>query len=54
MEFLTTNKDAIVAKFNDLCLDLNFDKTLSGGLQSKSAILKRRKLWLEKINNING
>ena len=54
MEFLTTNKDAIVAKFNDLCLDLNFDKTLSGGLQSKSAILKRRKLWLEKINTING
>lgn len=54
MEFLTTNKVAIVAKFNELCLDRNFDKTLSGGLQSKSAIIRRRNLWLEKINEING
>jgi hypothetical protein len=51
---LTINKLAIVAKFNELCIDKNFDKTLSGGLQSKSAILRRRKLWVEKIEAING
>lgn len=54
MEFLIANKEAIVLKFNELCLDRNFDKTLSGGLQSKSAILRRRSLWREKINTING
>lgn len=54
MDFLITNKEEIVAKFNELCLDRNFDKTLSGGLQSKSAILRRRNLWVDKINTING
>lgn len=54
MEFLTQNKKLIVEKFDELCLDTNFNKTLSGGLQSKTSILKRRNLWLEKMASING
>lgn len=54
MEFLTTNKNQIVQKFDELCLDTNFNKTLSGGLQSKTSILKRRNLWIEKMNSLNG
>jgi hypothetical protein len=54
MEFLTLNKNLIVQKFNELCLDNNFNKTLSGGLQSKTSILKRRSLWVEKMASLNG
>lgn len=53
-EFLTANKPAIVAKFNELCNDVSFTKTLSGGLQLKSSILKRRAIWTEKLASLNG
>ncbi|OGS69060.1 MAG: hypothetical protein A3F91_12940 [Flavobacteria bacterium RIFCSPLOWO2_12_FULL_35_11] len=54
LEFLTQNKNSIQEKFNELCLDTNFNKTLSGGLQSKSSILRRRILWTEKMAILNG
>ncbi|MFV8357841.1 DUF262 domain-containing protein [Flavobacterium sp. XS1P32] len=53
-EFIAVNKLQIGEKFKELCQDVNFNKTLSGGLQQKSSILKRRKLWIEKLDSING
>jgi hypothetical protein len=53
-EYATAQKPLIVAKFKELCLDERFIRTLSGGLQKKSSILKRRELWLEKLDAING
>lgn len=53
-DFLRRNKVNIVKKFNELCSDPEFDRTLSGGLQSKTAILKRRKLWVAKMKKVNG
>lgn len=42
---VTKKAAAIKAAFNELCRSGEFRKTLSGGLQSKSSILKRRNLW---------
>ncbi|MBF2708603.1 DUF262 domain-containing protein [Flavobacterium soyangense] len=53
-EYITANKQIIGEKFKELCQDVDFNKTLSGGLQQKSSILRRRKLWLEKLDSING
>jgi hypothetical protein len=53
-EFIIDNKIIICDKFNELCQDVDFNKTLSGGLQQKSSILRRRKLWIEKLESING
>jgi hypothetical protein len=43
----TVNSKAaqIKSAFNELCVSDEFRKTLSGGLQKKSSILKRRELW---------
>ncbi len=35
--------------YNELCSSIAFRKTLSGGLQKKSSILKRRRLWSELL-----
>lgn len=51
-EGLYTHKDAIVEAFNNLCSDDEFEKTLSGGLQQKTAIKKRRELWEAKLDSI--
>lgn len=53
-EYTTANKTQLVEKFKELCQDDRFVRTLSGGLQKKSSILKRRELWLEKLAEING
>jgi len=53
-EFLVEKKASIVEKFKELCNDVNFTKTLSGGLQQKGSILRRRSLWNEKLSTING
>jgi len=53
-EFLDKSKLSIVVKFGELCNDPNFKKTLSGGLQKKGSILRRRILWTEKLEAING
>lgn len=52
-EFIDSKKVELVQKFEELCSIAEFQKTLSGGLQQKSSILKRRLLWDEKISEIN-
>ena len=52
-EFIDSNKDALIEKFEELCVIPEFQKTLSGGLQQKSSIIKRRELWKGKIEEIN-
>ena len=52
-EFINTNKAELVQKFEELCGIEDFQKTLSGGLQQKASILKRRALWNDKIREIN-
>jgi hypothetical protein len=52
-QFIENHKIEIAKKFDELCNDINFQKTLSGGLQSKSSILKRRNLWVEKMSLLN-
>ena len=53
-DFISNNKTQIVGKFKELCQDENFEKTISGGLQRKGSILRRRELWQNKLNDING
>ena len=53
-KFLEENKDQIKLKFKEMCLDPSFQKTLSGGLQYRSSILKRREIWENKFSEING
>jgi uncharacterized protein with ParB-like and HNH nuclease domain len=53
-EFLETNKGTLLSKFIELCNAPEFRKTLSGGLQLKSSIIKRRALWADKLASING
>lgn len=38
--------------FTSLCGDKDFQRTLSGGVQNKTSILKRRELWKKLINPI--
>lgn len=52
-EFLIKNKEKIKDRFKELCNMDGFQRTLSGGLQNKSSILKRRKLWTEKLSDID-
>nr|WP_315258406.1 DUF262 domain-containing protein [uncultured Flavobacterium sp.] len=54
LEYLNENKPSIKALFEDLCNDISFTKTLSGGLQQKSSINKRRTIWTEKLSTLNG
>lgn len=53
-ELTEKNKERIKAAFIKLCKDKDFQRSLSGGLQNKASILKRRALWeklLEKAIN---
>jgi len=54
MDFVQENKDKILVAFRNLCSSVAFDKTMSGGLQQKSAILTRRRLWMDELNQIIG
>jgi len=54
LEYLNENKQSIKALFEELCNDISFTKTLSGGLQQKSSINKRRTIWTEKLSTLNG
>ena len=38
-------KDEIKKAYRDLCGSENFQRTLSGGLQNKGAIVRRRSEW---------
>lgn len=53
-DFVTNNKVLINTKFNELCSLPEFKKTMSGGLQQKSAIITRRNLWRSKLQEIDG
>ncbi len=53
-DFIETNKADIKDLFKELCSDEELQKTLSGGLQNKSSILKRRELWESKLSNLDG
>lgn len=44
------NASKIRQAFDDLCKSPAFQKTLSGGLQSKASILKRREVWHKLLN----
>ncbi len=50
----TSKKREIVAAFEKLCGRTDFQRTLSGGIQNKSSILKRRELWSKLLNPILG
>jgi hypothetical protein len=54
LQYLTENKIQIKSLFEELCNDINFTKTLSGGLQQKSSINRRRTIWTEKLSTLNG
>lgn len=51
-EFLVNNKEKIKELFAELCREESFTRTLSGGLQQKGAILRRRGLWKNKISQL--
>jgi hypothetical protein len=52
-EFIDSKRIELIQKFEELCGIDDFQKTLSGGLQQKSSILKRRTLWSQKISEID-
>lgn len=59
--FAGTSKTAIKGKeeliknaFQKLCSNTEFQRTLSGGIQNKASILKRRQLWVKLIQPILG
>lgn len=54
LDFLKEKKLQIQKLFQELCNDINFTKTLSGGLQQKTSINKRRAIWIEKLSTLNG
>lgn len=52
---LEAHKQEVKTAFTKLCKDKEFQKSLSGGLQNKASILKRRALWeksLERAINV--
>ncbi|MCD8406288.1 DUF262 domain-containing protein [Tenacibaculum dicentrarchi] len=52
--FIDNNRNEIIQKFKELCgIDL-FKKSLAGALQQKVYILRRREMWEEKLNEIDG
>lgn len=47
-------EDKIIKEFKILCKNSGFQATLSGGIQNKLSILRRRTLWSKKLNLIIG
>lgn len=47
---LRKNRDNIRAAFVELCKSNEFYKSTAGGLQRKSAINKRNRMWTKKLN----
>jgi hypothetical protein len=48
-KFIAKNKKKLNNSFTNLCHNPTFKKNLTGTLLSRSAILRRRKLWLEEV-----
>lgn len=51
-EFLHDNKEKIYILFKELCNELEFTKSFSTGLQMKYGIIKRRELWISKLDSL--
>lgn len=49
-QIVQEKKDSIRAAYKELCEDNSFKRALSAGLQQKSSILRRRKLWGDLLN----
>lgn len=50
LEDLKKNKAEIKDAFRKLCKNQSFQKTLSGGIQNKGSILRRRELWANSFS----
>jgi len=50
--FLESKRTEIYEAFCELCDSEIFTRTMTGGLQQKSSILTRRRLWTEKLTEI--
>lgn len=53
-EFVTEKREILNAKFKELCQLDEFKRTMAGGLQQKTSILTRRRLWNSKLEEIDG
>ncbi len=51
--FIDDNRNEIIQKFKELCGIELFKKSLSGALQQKVYILRRRTMWEDKLNEID-
>lgn len=49
---IDTKGPEIQAAFEELCLSEAFRRTMSGGLQKKAALIRRRQLWAELLGQI--
>ena len=52
LENIKKNKKRLAQKFLEMCSEPPIRRTLSGGLQLKSSILRRRKIWQEKLAEV--
>lgn len=51
-EQLMAKKTEIVEALSVICSNKDFEKSLSGRIQNKSGIKKRRKMWIEKLSRL--
>lgn len=51
-DFLVRNKETLNKKFEEMCSLDEFQRTLSGGLQRKTSIIKRRELWEARMGEL--
>lgn len=49
-QLVQEKKDQIKESYKRLFLETDFNSTLSGGLQRKSSILRRRSLWASLLD----
>ncbi len=51
-EIIDSNKNEIITAYSNLCENGDFQKNMLGGLQKKSSIIKRRKLWTAELRGV--
>ncbi len=49
---LTSKKNVIQSKFQELCQEPEFRSSINSGSQNKNSILRRRKMWEEKLEEV--
>lgn len=52
MAFVKEKAEQLKSAYNELCISEDFRRTLSGGLQKKTSILKRRELWADLLRKV--